>query len=202
MFLLAHSGVLIVLVNVCFRRNSGHRADIRQCLLLTQSCFGATSPCSPLRAAKYEIEVQNTFSILPFLNLTISEMQETSHWLTHRWNVISEQRKSNWQHPNSYYREREETEHSATDECDTSRHPHPFRTLPTKAVQITADPGRNVILEALHFLVEIGNLRHRFVPMAARRKRSPWDQHAQATMWRALIGRDPQTVEPARRKSN
>src|SRR5262245_34106306 len=124
-------------------------------------------------------------------------MQETSHWLTHRWNVISEQRKSNWQHPNSYYREREEPEHSATDECDTNRHPHPFRTLPTKAVQITDDPGRNVILEALHFLVEIGNLRHQFVPMAARRKRSPWDQHAQATMWRALIGRDPQIVEPA-----
>jgi hypothetical protein len=113
------------------------------------------------------------FSILPFLNLAISEMQETSHWLTHRWNVISEQRKSNWQHPNSYYREREETEHSATDERDTSRHPHPFRTLPTKAFQITADPGRNVILETLHFLVEIGNLRHRFVPMAARRSDHP-----------------------------
>src|SRR5215469_12807010 len=100
-------------------------------------------------------------------------MQETSHRPTHLWNVISEQRKSNWQHPNSYYREREETEHSATDECDTNRHPHPFRTLPTKAVQITADPGRNVILEALHFLVEIGNLRHRFVPMAARRSARP-----------------------------
>src|SRR5262249_20169977 len=127
-------------------------------------------------------------------------MQDTRHWLTHRWNVISEQRKSNWQHPNSYYREREETEHSATDECDTSRHPHPFRTLPTKAVQFTADPSRNVILESLHFLMEIGNLRHRFVPRTARRKRSLWDQFAQVTtMWRGLIGRDPQTVEAAGR---
>jgi hypothetical protein len=85
---------------------------------------------------------------------------------------MSEQRKSNWQHPNTYYREREKTQHSGTNECDTSRHPHPFRMLPTKAVQITADPGGNVILEALHFLVEIGNVRHRFVPMAACRKRS------------------------------
>ena len=73
---------------------------------------------------------------------------------------MSEQRKSDWQHPNSYYRKREETEHAATDECDTSRHPQPFRTIPTKAVQVMADPGRDVILEALHFLVEIGNPRH------------------------------------------
>ena len=63
-------------------------------------------------------------------------MQETSHWPTHRWNVISEQRKSDWQHPNSYYRKREETEHAATDESDTSRHPQPFQTIPTKAVQV------------------------------------------------------------------
>ena len=34
---------------------------------------------------------------------------------------MSEQRKSNWQHPNTYYREREETEHSATNERDTNR---------------------------------------------------------------------------------
>jgi len=159
--------------------------------------WGDVSMLTALGKLNTKSRFRKTFSILPFLNLAISEMQETSHWLTHRWNVISEQRKSNWQHPNSYYREREETEHSATDECDTNRHPHPFRTLPTKAVQITDDPGRNVILEALHFLVEIGNLRHQFVPMAACRKRSPWDQHAQATMWRALIGRDPQIVEPA-----
>jgi hypothetical protein len=100
------------------------------------------------------------FSIFPFLNLAISEMQETSHWPTHSWNVMSEQRKSNWQHPNTYYREREETQHSAADECDTSRHPHPYRSLPTKAAQTMADPGRDVILEAIHFLVEIGNPRH------------------------------------------
>jgi len=87
-------------------------------------------------------------------------MQETSHRPTHRWNVMSKQRKSNWQHPNSYYRERQEAEHSPTDECDTSRHPHPYRTLRTKALQIMADPGRDVILEAVHFLVKIGNPRH------------------------------------------
>ena len=51
----------------------------------------------------------NGFSALPFLNLAIGEMQETSHWPPQRWNVMSEQRQSNWQHPNSYYREREET---------------------------------------------------------------------------------------------
>jgi hypothetical protein len=100
------------------------------------------------------------FSTLPFLNLAIGEMQETSHWRTHGWNVMSEQRKSNWQHPNTYYREREETQHSATDECNTSRHPHPYRTFPAKAVQITADQARNVSLEAVHFFVEIGNPRH------------------------------------------
>src|SRR5262249_424371 len=71
---------------------------------------------------------------------------------------MSEQRKSNWQHPNTYYREREET--PGNDECDTSQHPHPDRTLPTKAVQIMADPSGDVILEAVHFLVEIGNPRH------------------------------------------
>jgi hypothetical protein len=67
-------------------------------------------------------------------------MQEASHWPTHRWNVMSEQRKSNWQHPNTYYREREETQKSATDKCDASWHPHPYRTLPTKGVEII---GRN-----------------------------------------------------------
>ena len=102
-------------------------------------------------------------------------MQETSHRPTHRWNVMSEQRKSDWQHPNSYYREREETEHAATDECDTSRHPQPFRTISTKAVQVMADPGRDVILEALHFLMEIGNPRHRFIPMVARRSTTGWE---------------------------
>jgi hypothetical protein len=111
-----------------------------------------------------EVEISPTtcrsVSTLPFLNLTISELQETSHWPTHRLNVMSQQRKSNWQHPNAYYGEREEPQHSATNECDTSRHPHPYRTLPTKAVQIMADPRRDVILEAVHFLVEIGNPRH------------------------------------------
>ena len=72
---------------------------------------------------------------------------------------MSKQRKSNWQHPNTYDREREETEHSTTDECDTSRHPHPYRTLPTKSLQTIGDPGRDVILEAVHFLVEIGSQR-------------------------------------------
>jgi hypothetical protein len=90
-------------------------------------------------------------------------MQETSHRRTHRWNVMSEQRKSDWQHPNTYYREWEETEHSTTDECDTSLHAHPYRTLPTKALQIIGDPGRDVILEAVHFLVEIGSQRHTLV---------------------------------------
>lgn len=42
------------------------------------------------------------FFTLPFLNLAISEMQETSDWSTHYWNVMSEQRKSNWQHPETY----------------------------------------------------------------------------------------------------
>jgi hypothetical protein len=71
---------------------------------------------------------------------------------------MSEQRKSNWQHPKTHYRERKET--PGTDECDTSQHPHPYRTLPTKAVQIMADWARDVVLEAVHFLVEIGNPRH------------------------------------------
>src|SRR5262249_11453438 len=71
---------------------------------------------------------------------------------------MSEQRKSNWQHPNTYYREREET--PGNDECDTSQHPHPYRTLLTNAVQIMTDPSRDVILEPVHFLVEIRNARH------------------------------------------
>jgi hypothetical protein len=82
-------------------------------------------------------------------------MQETSDWRTHGWNVMSEQRKSNWQHPNTYYRDREET--PGTDECDTGQYSHPYRTLPTKAVQIMADQARDVVLESVHFLVEIGN---------------------------------------------
>ena len=73
---------------------------------------------------------------------------------------MSEQRKSNRQHPNTYYREREETEYSAADKCNTSRHPRPYRSLPTKALQIIGDPARDVILEAIHFFVEIGNPRH------------------------------------------
>jgi hypothetical protein len=84
-------------------------------------------------------------------------MQETSDWRTHGWNIMSEQRKSNWQHPNTYYREREET--PGTDECDSSQHPHPYRTLPTKAVQIAANQAGDVVLEAVHFIVEIGNPR-------------------------------------------
>jgi hypothetical protein len=100
------------------------------------------------------------FSTLPFLNLAICEMQEASHRPAHRWNVMSEQHQFNWQHPNTYYREREETEYSAADECDTSWHARPYRMLSTKAFQIMADPCRDVILEAVHFLVEIGNPRH------------------------------------------
>jgi hypothetical protein len=84
-----------------------------------------------------EVEISPTtcrsVSTLPFLNLTISELQETSHWPTHRLNVMSQQRKSNWQHPNAYYGEREEPQHSATNECDTSRHPHPYRHLTNMA---------------------------------------------------------------------
>src|SRR5262249_27523564 len=82
--------------------------------------WGDVSMLTALGKLNTKSRFRKTFSILPFLNLAISEMQETSHWLTHRWNVICEQRKSNWQHPNSYYREREEPEHSATDECDTN----------------------------------------------------------------------------------
>src|SRR5690348_9093257 len=115
-------------------------------------------------------------------------MQKTSHWPTHRLNVMCQQRKSNWQHPNAYYGEREEPQHSATNECDTSRHPHPYRTLSTKAVQITADPGRDVILEAIHFLVEIGNPRHpnlssciRSFLLPSRRRDPRWDRIAETT---------------------
>jgi hypothetical protein len=61
-------------------------------------------------------------------------MQKTSQWPAHRWNVVGEQRQSNWQHPNAYYGEREETKHSTTDECDTRRYPHPQRTLSAKAI--------------------------------------------------------------------
>src|SRR5215472_13453027 len=71
--------------------------------------WGDVSMLTALGKLNTKSRFRKTFSILPFLNLAISEMQETSHWLTHRWNVISDQRKSNWQHPNSYYREREET---------------------------------------------------------------------------------------------
>ncbi len=95
---------------------------------------------------------------LPFLNLRISEVQETSDWRAHGWNVVSEQRKSNWQHPNTYYRKGEKT--PGNDECDTSHHPHPYGTLPTKAVQIMPDPSRDVSLEAVHFLLEIRNSGH------------------------------------------
>jgi hypothetical protein len=44
-----------------------------------------------LQARRAELKA----STLPFLNLAISEMQETSYWRTDRWNVMSEQRKSN-----------------------------------------------------------------------------------------------------------
>jgi len=110
--------------------------------------------------SKHDIAGQITkrYSTLPFLNLAISEMQKTSHWPTHHWNVIGEQRKSNRQHPNTYYREWEET--PGNNECDTSQNPHPYCTLPKKALQIPGHPGRDVILEAVHFLVEIGNPGH------------------------------------------
>jgi hypothetical protein len=100
------------------------------------------------------------FSTLPFVNLAINETQKLRHWPAHYWNVMSEQRQSNWQHPNSYDRQREETQHSGKDECDTNRHPHPYCALRTKAVQILTDPGRDVLLEIVYFLVEIGNPRH------------------------------------------
>ena len=75
---------------------------------------------------------------------------------------MSEQRKSNGQHQDPHYRKREETQHPATNECDTGWHSHPSRTFPTKATQIIADPGRGVTLEAVHFLVEIRNLSSSF----------------------------------------
>ncbi len=68
---------------------------------------------------------------------------------------MGKQRKSNWEHPNTYDGEREQT--PGHDECETDRDPHPYRTVPTKAVQIMADPNRDVLLEAVHFLVEVGN---------------------------------------------
>lgn len=95
---------------------------------------------------------------LPLLNLSISEVQDTGNWRTHGRNVMSEQRKPNRQHPDTYYREREDT--PGNDECETTQHPHPYRTLPTKTVQIMAGPSRDVILEPVYFVVEIGNRRH------------------------------------------
>src|SRR5262249_7017183 len=76
---------------------------------------------------------------LPFINVAISEVQEMSHRPAYHWNVLSEQRKSKWQHPNTEHRK--ETEYSATDECKTSGHPHPDRILSTKAPEIAPDPG-------------------------------------------------------------
>jgi len=64
-------------------------------------------------------------SIAPSLNLAVREMQKARDWPAHRRNVMSEQRQSNWQHPDADYREREETEHSTADERDTRRHPYP-----------------------------------------------------------------------------
>jgi hypothetical protein len=60
---------------------------------------------------------------MPFLNLAISEVQQTGHWPTHHRNVMSEQRKSNWQHPNTDYREWEDG--PGTDERDTTQHAQP-----------------------------------------------------------------------------
>src|SRR5215469_6921782 len=107
-----------------------------------------------------EVRVSMRFSPIPLLNLAIGEMQKTSHRPAHCGNVMSEQRKSNWQHPNTDYRQREEAQQSSADERDAGRHPHPYRTLPPKAVEIMANPARDVILEAVHFLVKIGNPRH------------------------------------------
>jgi len=50
---------------------------------------------------------------LPFLNVAISEIQEMSHWPPYRWNILSEQRKAKWQHPNT--EKREETQYSTND---------------------------------------------------------------------------------------
>src|SRR5215469_9241910 len=107
-----------------------------------------------------EVRVSMRFSPVPLLNLAIGEMQKTSHRPAHCGNVMSEQRKSNWQHPNTDYRQREEAQQSGADKCDAGRHSHPYRTLPPKAVEITANPARDVILEAVHFLVKIGKPRH------------------------------------------
>src|SRR5215813_971754 len=81
---------------------------------------------------------------LPFLNVAISEVQEMSHRPLYHWNVLSEQRKSKWQHPNTEHWE--ETQYSTTDECDSSGHPHPDRMLSTKALDIAPDPDGHVIL--------------------------------------------------------
>jgi len=85
-------------------------------------------------------------------------MQEMSHRPPDHWNVLSEQRNAKWQHPKTEHRE--ETQYSATDECDTSGYPHPDRMLSTNALETTPDPGGHVILKAVHFLVEIGSSGH------------------------------------------
>jgi hypothetical protein len=98
--------------------------------------------------------------VLPFLDLAIDEMQQTRHWAAHHRNVMGEQRQSNRQHPNAEKRERQETEHSGNDEGDTGGHPHPYCAVPPQTVQTTTEPARDVVLEAVYFLVEIGYFGH------------------------------------------
>ena len=85
-------------------------------------------------------------------------MQDMRDRPTHHPNVVSEQRKADRQHPNAEYRE--ETQHSATGERDTGRHAYPYCARSTKALEITASPVGDVVLQAVHFLVEIGHLDH------------------------------------------
>src|SRR5262249_54326736 len=161
---------------------------------MTQSCFGATSRCSPLWVSK----IRNRGSEKPsqFFRFSILRLVKCRRRAI-GLRIVGTSYASSASPTGSIQIATTGSGRKPSTPPPMSATPIPFRTLPTKAVQIADDQGRNVILEALHFLVEIGNLRHQFVPMAARRKRSPWDQHAQATMWRALIGRDPQIVEPA-----
>jgi hypothetical protein len=60
---------------------------------------------------------------MPFLDLAVSKVQQASHWPAHHWNVMSEQRKSHWQHPETDYRQREKAPRG--DETDAGQDPHP-----------------------------------------------------------------------------
>jgi hypothetical protein len=98
--------------------------------------------------------------VLPFLDLAVNEIQETRDWAAHHWNVMGNQRQSNRQHPNAENRERQETEHSGQDEGDTNGHPHPYCAFSSQTVQPMTEPARDVVLEAVYFLVKIGYPGH------------------------------------------